>query len=197
MSGHVTTASTAPREHLAWLMWCYQQGYTNPLDRAILDNWMGDDPAMLTLDDVRERRELLGMADEVLAETARALTALQADNNLLRESLRKIAMGTAGPPHVASVMADRALVASREFGADLSVWLAGKYKSGPHDDLGAFSAPDLAKAACQKSAEDYYGPKLTEPLQWKGDDNSSSASHYDPGNGNVVYQVTRYRVDEP
>lgn len=60
----------APREHLAWLMWCYEQGYTNPADRAILTNWMGDDPATLTPNDVKTRRALLGMADEILALVA-------------------------------------------------------------------------------------------------------------------------------
>jgi len=58
----MTAPASSPREHLAWLIWCY----TNPADRAILTNWMGDDPATLTDDDVRTRRELLGMADEML-----------------------------------------------------------------------------------------------------------------------------------
>jgi hypothetical protein len=56
------------REHLAWLMYCYQQGYTNPADRAILTNWMRDDPATLHPDDVPLQRSLLGMADEILAQ---------------------------------------------------------------------------------------------------------------------------------
>jgi hypothetical protein len=52
---------------LAWLMWCYGQGYTHPDDRAILHNWMGDDASMLTAVDVIERDRLLVMADEILA----------------------------------------------------------------------------------------------------------------------------------
>lgn len=60
------TAFTA-REQLAWLMYCYQQGYADPADRAVLSNWMRDDPATLTEDDLRLQRELLAMADEVLA----------------------------------------------------------------------------------------------------------------------------------
>ncbi len=52
---------------LAWLMWCYAQGYTHPSDRAILTSWMDDDAAQLHPDDVIERERLLLMADEVLA----------------------------------------------------------------------------------------------------------------------------------
>lgn len=55
-----------PRERLAWLMWCYQQGYTNAEDRAILTNWMLEDPATLHPDDAKLRVHLLAMADEVL-----------------------------------------------------------------------------------------------------------------------------------
>ena len=66
------TRRPAPREHLAWLMWCYDQGYTNPADRADLTNWMGNDPATLHSHDVERQRALLGMADEVLALLAEA-----------------------------------------------------------------------------------------------------------------------------
>lgn len=66
---HANTTTT--REHLAWLMWCYDQGYSNPADRAILTNWIRNDPATLTPGDVRTRRELLTMADEILAILAR------------------------------------------------------------------------------------------------------------------------------
>lgn len=55
---------------LAWLMWCYEQGDGNPEDRAGMRNWMGDDPARMHPDDVKDRRVLLGMADEVLAALA-------------------------------------------------------------------------------------------------------------------------------
>jgi hypothetical protein len=52
-------------ETLAWLMWCYSEGYTKPEDRDILDNWMGE-PAPHP-DDEEERIALLGMAAEILA----------------------------------------------------------------------------------------------------------------------------------
>ena len=55
------------RSHLAWLMWCYQQGYTNPLDREGMTNWLLDDPATLHPDDAALRPRLLAMADEILA----------------------------------------------------------------------------------------------------------------------------------
>lgn len=68
------SARFTPRQQLAWLMYCYQQGYTSPDDRAGLENWMADDPATLTDNDVRTQRGLLGMADEILAtmDAARA-----------------------------------------------------------------------------------------------------------------------------
>ena len=55
------------RLHLAWLMWCYQEGYIEAEDREILTNWMGDDPETLHPDDLRTRDGLLGMAGEMLA----------------------------------------------------------------------------------------------------------------------------------
>lgn len=61
------SGTETPRVRLAWLMWCYEQGYTDPADRAILTNWMGDDPATLHPDDMKQRDALLGMADEILA----------------------------------------------------------------------------------------------------------------------------------
>ena len=51
--------------HLAWLMWCYRQGYTNPRDRAIPTNWMLEDPDTLTADDRRERAQLILMEDRL------------------------------------------------------------------------------------------------------------------------------------
>lgn len=66
----MTTPADSPREHLAWLIWCYGQGY-NAVDRASIPNWMGDDPATLTDDDIRTQRELLASADEILALLAR------------------------------------------------------------------------------------------------------------------------------
>lgn len=54
------------RYHLAWLMWCYQEGYHNPADRAILTSWMREPDSQLTEHDVELRQHLLGMADEIL-----------------------------------------------------------------------------------------------------------------------------------
>lgn len=54
------------REHLAWLMYCYQQGYVKAEDRAILANWLLDDPATLHPDDAALHPHLLAMADEIL-----------------------------------------------------------------------------------------------------------------------------------
>jgi hypothetical protein len=48
-------------------MWCFQEGYTNAEDRAIMSNWMRDDPAHLTQHDRVLREQLLTMADEILA----------------------------------------------------------------------------------------------------------------------------------
>lgn len=57
---------TSARSHLAWLMWCYREGYIDPEDRDILRNWMDDPDEKLTPEDRATRRGLLEMADEVL-----------------------------------------------------------------------------------------------------------------------------------
>lgn len=77
-------ADTAEREHLtpsagaranvAWLLWCLQQGYAKPEDRAILHNWIGD-PGNLTPGDAETRLDLLAMADEVIAAARAVCTA--------------------------------------------------------------------------------------------------------------------------
>ena len=76
------------RELIAWLLWCIDQGYTDPDDRAILHNWMGDDPATLHPDDVIRREHLMAMADGileaalpaiVLAERERIRSAVNSD----------------------------------------------------------------------------------------------------------------------
>lgn len=58
-----------PRETLAWLMWCYEQGYMTPEDRAVGGgNWIADEPDdRLHPDDVTTKAALLEMAGEVLA----------------------------------------------------------------------------------------------------------------------------------
>lgn len=57
----------SPRHQLAWLIYCYEQGYGDPADRVGLTNWMAADPATLHPDDVKRQRDLLGMAAEILA----------------------------------------------------------------------------------------------------------------------------------
>lgn len=58
---------SSARVHLAWLMWCYQQGYVKAEDRAGMTNWLLEDPMTLHPDDAALRPHLLAMADEVLA----------------------------------------------------------------------------------------------------------------------------------
>lgn len=57
---------STPREHLAWLIYCVDHGYTAADDRAILTNWLLQDPSTLHPDDAELRPHLLAMADEVL-----------------------------------------------------------------------------------------------------------------------------------
>ncbi len=45
------------RTHLAWLIWCFGQGYVKAEDRAILTNWVEEEPDA----------DLLAMADEILS----------------------------------------------------------------------------------------------------------------------------------
>lgn len=52
---------------LAWLMWCYKEGYVRAEDRAPMTNWLRHDPAILNPLDVEERDALLTMATEILA----------------------------------------------------------------------------------------------------------------------------------
>jgi hypothetical protein len=77
-------SATTDRQQIAWLLWCIRQGYTRPEDRAILTNWMGDDPSMMHPADVVERDELLLLADDVLAAAA----ALRAKDEPVRDSER-------------------------------------------------------------------------------------------------------------
>ena len=58
---------SSTRTHIAWLLWCLDQGYENAADRAILTNWLEDDPATLHPDDAVRREHLLAMADEVIS----------------------------------------------------------------------------------------------------------------------------------
>jgi hypothetical protein len=61
---------TDARTHLAYLIWCYTEGYLTPEDRETsgpnwLEAWNAD--ADQHPDDVENRNALLGMADEILA----------------------------------------------------------------------------------------------------------------------------------
>lgn len=67
----------ALRAHVAYLMWCLDQGYVSAEDREVLEeasrrqgepaNWLLEDPADLHPDDAARRPHLLAMADEVIA----------------------------------------------------------------------------------------------------------------------------------
>jgi hypothetical protein len=67
------------RVHVAWLMWCLDQGYTDAEDRALLENWLQDDPVTLHPDDAKLRPHLLAMADEVLAAAGAELPGGEPD----------------------------------------------------------------------------------------------------------------------
>jgi hypothetical protein len=72
------------RVHLAWLMYCWKEGYTNAEDRAVLPNWLLEPDELLHRDDVALRPHLLAMADEVLAAAAPVLQAQE------RERLKRV-----------------------------------------------------------------------------------------------------------
>jgi len=58
------------RYRLAWLMWCFDQGYRTPEDRALMTNWMLEPDDQQHPDDLVEKEQLLRMADEVLVAMA-------------------------------------------------------------------------------------------------------------------------------
>jgi hypothetical protein len=60
--GYVSSQET----HLAWLMWCYREGYLTVEDRAGMENWFGERQA--DPEDERDRLALLAMAREILAD---------------------------------------------------------------------------------------------------------------------------------
>lgn len=74
-------------------------------------------------------------------------------------------------------------------------WLAEKSDHGEREIFGVYASPEDAKQRCRNDSTEYFGEKTTPPLKWLGDDRYCSASHYDP-RGNVLYQVTRYEVEE-
>lgn len=58
------------RTHVAWLLWCANQGYILAEDRALVDNWFLADLETLHPDDLAARPGWLDMADSVLAAIA-------------------------------------------------------------------------------------------------------------------------------
>jgi hypothetical protein len=52
------------RPQLAWLMWCFNEGYVTVEDRAFMENWMGEHQD--NAEDEATRQRFLAMADEVL-----------------------------------------------------------------------------------------------------------------------------------
>ena len=63
----MTTEMPSARVHLAWLMWCFEEGYTKAEDRAILTNWLLRRNSSMHPNDIELRDNLLAMADEILA----------------------------------------------------------------------------------------------------------------------------------
>jgi hypothetical protein len=59
--------SESTRLHVAWLLWCANQGYILPEDRAVSGNWFLEPLDLQHPDDIEERPGWLDMADSVLA----------------------------------------------------------------------------------------------------------------------------------
>ena len=55
------------RYEIAWRIWCWQQGYGKAEDREGLSNWMRDPDDHIHETDLRDREDLLQIADEVIA----------------------------------------------------------------------------------------------------------------------------------
>lgn len=55
------------RYEIAWRIWCWQEGYGKAEDREGLVNHMGEPDDQLTENDIKDRDELLLIADEVIA----------------------------------------------------------------------------------------------------------------------------------
>ena len=68
--GHIS-ADVHVREHLAWLLYCINEGYLTAQDRAVSKpNWILGPEDDLHPDDIVLKRRLLEMADEVLRAMA-------------------------------------------------------------------------------------------------------------------------------
>lgn len=68
------------RYDIAWRIWCWQEGYNNPDDRAILRNWMRDDENSMHPNDIRDRDALLPIADEVIETAKEMIKPTRADD---------------------------------------------------------------------------------------------------------------------
>jgi hypothetical protein len=79
--------------------------------------------------------------------------------------------------------------------ATVNVWLAEQHNMGSRETLGIFSAPALARKACQGVANQYFGEAKTPALRWLGDDGYASASYHQPPTGMWLFQVTLFVVD--
>lgn len=80
--------------------------------------------------------------------------------------------------------------------AGTAAWLAEQAGAGSRAPVGIFSSPDLARDACQGIADEYFGPKLTPPLQWRGTDRRAFAAYSHPTSGGFVFVVTMLTIDE-
>lgn len=78
------------RQHVAWLIWCYDQGYRKPEDRAILTNWTGRDPSTLTPKDTAEQAALLAMADDIILTIVNEHEGTRNDRTLPRETPQRL-----------------------------------------------------------------------------------------------------------
>ncbi len=60
----MTEIRAQARVHLAWLMWCWNEGYRTIEDRALMENWFGEHQD--NAEDEATRQHMLTMAGEVL-----------------------------------------------------------------------------------------------------------------------------------
>jgi hypothetical protein len=76
---------------VAWLLWCFQEGYIAAEDRVGMTNWLEEDPRQLHPDDQALWPQLLALANEVIA-------AVREDNRARRRRRRVVAAGTPETP---------------------------------------------------------------------------------------------------
>lgn len=60
-------AQIIDRYEIGWRIWCWLQGYGEAEDREIMTNWFRDDENTLHPQDIEQRRQILEIADEVIA----------------------------------------------------------------------------------------------------------------------------------